>query len=189
MTITTSNGTTVATEVRHGDTVVILDNPEAPDGMRNCEVGRVIDGGFQPAAFCAWALSSETLRAIAQAIDPVCATAPTPTGRQAVQLDRIKADLKEKWGLTGHFDLAFEDEVRPGRGHFLRWVMCDGEKIAQGTLDPYGNGDHGVGDVDWTCRGSECEAECCAEPDDDDEGNEDLLRTNYAALATTGEVQ
>lgn len=164
MSITTSTGTTVTTEERHGDTVVILDNPEAPADMRNAEVGRITDGGFQPAMFGPWvALTAETLRAIAQAIDPACATAPTPTERQAATLDRIRDELRDRWCLTGHFDLAFEDEIRPGRGHTLRWVLCDGEKIAQGTLDVYGNGDFGVGDVEWTHTPEGCESDCCTD--------------------------
>ena len=43
--------------------------------------------------------------------------------------------------------------------------MCDGEKIAQGTLDVYGRSGFGVGDVDWTHRDPECEEECCVDSD------------------------
>lgn len=69
--ITTSTGTDVHVTTREatGDRIIVLDNPNAPDDMRMCEAGRVIDGGFQPAPFVAWALSPEVMRAIATLID------------------------------------------------------------------------------------------------------------------------
>lgn len=70
--ITTSTGTDVYVTTREAtrDRIVVLDNPAAPEDMRHCEAGRVIDGGFQPAPFAAWALRPEVLRAIADLIDP-----------------------------------------------------------------------------------------------------------------------
>lgn len=67
--ITTSTGTTVSLRDFSGRKLVMLDNPEAPDGIRVVEVGRVIGGGFQPAPFCAGAIMPETLRAIATLIE------------------------------------------------------------------------------------------------------------------------
>lgn len=70
--VTTSTGTNVwvATREATGDRIVVLDNPNAPEDMRMCEAGRVIDrAGFQPAPFAAWALTPEVLRAIADLID------------------------------------------------------------------------------------------------------------------------
>ncbi|WP_152185115.1 hypothetical protein [Segeticoccus rhizosphaerae] len=69
--ITTSAGTNVWVTTREatGDRIVVLDNPAAPDDMRMCEAGRVIDGGFQPAPFAAFALSPEVLLAIANILD------------------------------------------------------------------------------------------------------------------------
>lgn len=50
--------------------VVVLDNPEAPDDMRNTEAGIVVQsGGFQPATFAAFALRPAVLRAIADLIE------------------------------------------------------------------------------------------------------------------------
>ena len=66
MSNTTITGTTVTVEDRHDDRVAICDNPAAPDDMRNTEVGRIVDGGFQPAFMCAFALSPEVLRIIAE---------------------------------------------------------------------------------------------------------------------------
>lgn len=68
-TITTSTGTTVTLAERLGDTVILLDHPNAPAHMRNTEAGRIIDGSFQPAIFAAWSMQPEALRAIADLID------------------------------------------------------------------------------------------------------------------------
>lgn len=65
----TSTGTTVTVEERHGDSVVICDNPGAPDDMRHCEVGRIIDGSFQPASFCEFGLRPEVLRIVAGLVE------------------------------------------------------------------------------------------------------------------------
>ena len=68
---TTSTGTNVWVTTREvtGDRIVVLDNPAAPEDMRMCEAGRLIDGGFQPAPFAAWALTVEVLRAVADLIE------------------------------------------------------------------------------------------------------------------------
>ena len=70
MSITTSTGTTVAIiQGPQGDSLVMANNPAAPPDLRDREVGRVIGGGFQPAMFAPWALTPETLRAIADLIE------------------------------------------------------------------------------------------------------------------------
>lgn len=145
MTITTSNGTTITLEVRHGDTVVVLDNPDAPDDMRNTEVGRVTDGGFQPVMFCPWGLTAETLRAIAQAIDPACASdEPSERGDfpycdlgpatsetvGALDLDAIegRARYALEWGDSANKEmiLALVAEVRS-----LRAKVAEVEALAE----------------------------------------------------------
>lgn len=71
--ITLSNGTTVDVKQVDGDQVVILDNPQAPDNMRNVEAGRIVDfggaSGFQPAPFALYALRPEALRVIAGLVE------------------------------------------------------------------------------------------------------------------------
>lgn len=69
--LTTSTGTNVWITTREatGDSIVVLDNPAAPDDMRCTEAGRVLDGGFQPAPFAAFGLTPETLRVIADLIE------------------------------------------------------------------------------------------------------------------------
>lgn len=70
MSNTTSTGTTITIEDGPGELrLVICDNPSAPADMRHCEVGRVVDGGFQPASFADWGLRPEALRIIADLIE------------------------------------------------------------------------------------------------------------------------
>lgn len=68
---TTSTGTTVTVRLLAGDWLVTFDNPNAPGHMRDLEVGRVVDGGFQPHPFAAFAITPETLRAIAELVEEV----------------------------------------------------------------------------------------------------------------------
>lgn len=69
-TVTIDGGTTISVEQRGTTQLLILDNPDAPDGMRNLESGRIIHGGFQPAPFgVPFALRPATLRAIADLIE------------------------------------------------------------------------------------------------------------------------
>lgn len=64
--ITTSTGTTVSVEEHDGEKVVILTNPDAPEDLRRSEAGRLVIGGYQAPLFMPYALSPETLRAIAE---------------------------------------------------------------------------------------------------------------------------
>lgn len=97
-TITTSTGTTVTLAERRGDTVILLDHPNAPADMRNTEAGRIVDGSFQPAIFAAWSMQPEALRTIADLIDQPAAG---DTGTRAIgepnveQLRRLLADLTD----------------------------------------------------------------------------------------------
>lgn len=85
------------------------------------------------------------------------------TAKQQESLDRVKAELADRWNMHGiYFDIDYRDESRPGRGHDIAWWACDGERLAQGCIDVYGNGDgYGVGDIDWIHGGEECECEFC----------------------------
>lgn len=53
-----------------------------------------------------------------------------------------------------------EDEIRPGRGHDLRWLHFDGEHLVGGGLDVYGNGSMFVGTVDLIHNGADDECGC-----------------------------
>lgn len=65
----TSTGTTVSIVQESDGSYVYLDHPGAPADMRPAEAGRVIEGRFQSAAFCAFAMSPEVLRTIADLIE------------------------------------------------------------------------------------------------------------------------
>jgi len=64
-----TGGTVTYASGQGGIALIILDHPDAPADMRNLEVGRVVEGGFQPAPFLAAGMRPETLRAIADLID------------------------------------------------------------------------------------------------------------------------
>lgn len=67
---TTEKGTVITVSPsREGNHVVTLDHPDAPADMRGVLAGRIIDGGYQPAIFAAWAMSPDTLRALADLIE------------------------------------------------------------------------------------------------------------------------
>lgn len=68
-TITTETGTTVSLKPDGSHALVVLDNPSAPDGMRDLEAGRVVNGAFQAAMFMDFALRPSVLRAIATLIE------------------------------------------------------------------------------------------------------------------------
>lgn len=65
----TSVGGSVEIREEEGDSLVVLAHPDAPDDMRDVVAGRIVDGGFQPAPFAAWAVRPETLRIIADLIE------------------------------------------------------------------------------------------------------------------------
>jgi hypothetical protein len=69
------------------------------------------------------------------------------------------------------FDVTFREESRPGRGHDVSLMYCDGDMIATGTVDVYGNGAGlGIGNVEWIHDLSEeCECGPCQRERSDDD--------------------
>jgi hypothetical protein len=76
--ITTPSGSTVSIDSDdYGNTMIVLDHPDAPEDMRKYEVGRIVtdspgpvDGkGFQPVPFCLASMSPAVLRAIADLME------------------------------------------------------------------------------------------------------------------------
>lgn len=55
------------------------------------------------------------------------------------------------------------EETRPGRGHDLSAVYCDGEYLVHITMDVYGGSRVAVAQVDWlhNDRDEECDCEPC----------------------------
>jgi hypothetical protein len=73
----------------------------------------------------------------------------------------------------GHpwWQVRMEEESRPGRGHYLSAVWCDGECLVQISMDVYGGPTVSVGEVRWLHNGAdeECDCEpCTTERQEDD---------------------
>lgn len=94
------------------------------------------------------------------------------TDRQRAAIEAILPELREHKISIHHwssFEIVLRDEIRPGRGHDITWWACDGERVANGRLDVYGNGQYGVGDVDWLHGGEDCECDVCGPAYDEDD--------------------
>lgn len=67
------NGTSISLVGPDSDITVVLDNPAAPDHLRNLTIGRIDRSrnrfGYQPAPQADWAVGSEVLRALARLMD------------------------------------------------------------------------------------------------------------------------
>lgn len=119
-TVTTTAGTTVTLTERHGETLVLLDHPDAPADMRSTEAGRILDSGFQPRPFVAWALKPEVLRAIADLIE------------KAARARLIESEPPEYWiaGRDNNGDI----RLNGGQGVLVAEAADTREDI-QGWLD------------------------------------------------------
>jgi hypothetical protein len=62
--------------------------------------------------------------------------------------------------ITHDWLISYEDESRPGRGHSVSALHVDGEHIVHITLDVYGYGALGVGEIAWTHSSTDSECEC-----------------------------
>lgn len=61
--------------------------------------------------------------------------------KQKNALDKAAQRVRAITGSNlGIWDIAYRDEVRPGRGHDITAWMADGEHMAIQYLDPYGHG-------------------------------------------------
>lgn len=72
--IATEHGTVVSVDDApdfDGAYAVRMDNPASPDDLRDAEVGRIIEGGFQPRPFAAVGFRPSALRAIATLIEEI----------------------------------------------------------------------------------------------------------------------
>lgn len=85
--ITTERGTTIS--LSEGDqTIVILDNPNVPEDKRNTQIGYLTPGGFSPWGSTLVSLRPETLRALADLIEPLTSepeTVPEKTVEAATE--------------------------------------------------------------------------------------------------------
>lgn len=87
---------------------------------------------------------------------------------RAIGQDDAISKRTDSYGWT----LEWAEELRPGRGHDLNAVYCDGEYFAQVRLDVYGNASDSVAELTWIhtpaeeCGCSVCEAERAEEVTD-----------------------
>jgi hypothetical protein len=66
--------------------------------------------------------------------------------------------------ITHHeWTVRWEEESRPGRGHGLSAVFCDGEYVVQIMMDVYGGPRVAVAETNWIHNGfdEECDCEHC----------------------------
>ncbi len=117
---------------------------------------------------------------------------PTMTERQAEAFDAVIADLATR-GITLDASLddytwhvRWDDETRPGRGHAMSAVWCDGEHLVQVTMDVYGGPSVSVADVNWTHsdNGDECIGPCDRCVAETAAADAEWLRTHDAPMAT-----
>lgn len=104
---------------------------------------------------------------------------PRPTDRQVAAFPRNVAEAQRYVDtstvppdiLHWNWDIAYSEEVRPGRGHDLRATYCDGEYLVQIRMDVYGNGSTSVAEVTWLHSSSleECDCEYCEKERDEDD--------------------
>lgn len=99
---------------------------------------------------------------------------PEMTERQAAAWPEAVADIN-RWGDVDlptslhNWDITWEDEVRPGRGHALNATYNDGEHFAQILMDVYGAPSGSVAELTWLHASAHEECECgCRDANDDD---------------------
>jgi len=66
---------------------------------------------------------------------------------------RVPADIE-------HWSVAYAEEIRPGRGHSISAIHCDGEQFAQITMDVYGYPTTSYAELDWVHSDSDEECDC-----------------------------
>lgn len=73
----------------------------------------------------------------------------TLTDKQQKALDEAERRIQVITGARlGCWHIAYEPEIRPGRGHDLSAWASDGEHMATQYLDPYGHGALVVSSID-----------------------------------------
>lgn len=82
--------------------------------------------------------------------------------------DEINADIQH-WAWR----VRWEDESRPGRGHTIRAVWCDGEYLVDISMDVYGHPSVGVAQLDWVHDSGNEECDCgCREDEPEPESHD-----------------
>jgi hypothetical protein len=90
----------------------------------------------------------------------------TKTERQTKELNRIIRDMHEHFGIEirsiEDFNIHYNEEYRPGRGHDIRFNFVDGDYAISGYMDVYGSTSLAVGTVSFMHQDDDCDCSMCA---------------------------
>ena len=91
----------------------------------------------------------------------------TLTPRQTKALHRVIRDVQEHFNVEirdlNDFTFHYLEEVRPGRGHDIRFNYIDGDYAVSGYMDVYGSRSLYVATVDYIHQEEDCGCTLCAE--------------------------
>lgn len=64
-----------------------------------------------------------------------------------------------------NWDITYDEETRPGRGHYINATYNDGEHFAQILMDVYGGGSESIAELTWrhSSHDEECECDPCTD--------------------------
>lgn len=129
--------------------------PEVHASMqRLLDIDRAVYGDGKPQVYSMWDFREGLRRKARQ---------PEMTERQKSAWPEYIKRILQYRKVPEHsyvWDIAWRDEIRPGRGHDLSATYCDGEVMAQITMDVYGNGHESIADVEWVHSSADEECEC-----------------------------
>jgi len=93
----------------------------------------------------------------------------TLTAKQAAALQRVVRDAQEHFDVqirgVEDFNIHYEEEFRPGRGHQIRADYIDADHAVSVYMDVYGYPSWSVANVDFIHNSGDEECDCtlCAE--------------------------
>jgi len=87
----------------------------------------------------------------------------TLTPKQAAALDRVVRDIREHFNVdmrVEDFNIHYEEESRPGRGHQIRADYINADHAVSVYMDVYGYPSVSVANVDFIHENGSGECEC-----------------------------
>jgi uncharacterized protein YlxP (DUF503 family) len=91
----------------------------------------------------------------------------TLTPRQTTELHRIVRKVQEHFGVeirgVEDFNIHYNEEYRPGRGHDIRIDYIDADYAVTGYMDVYGSTSLSVATVTFIHQDEDCDCSMCAE--------------------------
>lgn len=95
----------------------------------------------------------------------------TLTDRQATALDKVVRDVQEHFNVqirgVEDFNIHYEEESRPGRGHQIRADYIDSDHAVTVYMDVYGYPNLSVANVDFIHISGDEECDCTLCPKED----------------------